>query len=107
MESIYIEFKNGKMVKSATETDFFLDWDGVYYIYYGGQRHYTYEGVTYDCFPIVTIAEDLSRVEDISLFGCEGDKQSEDGYLFHLPMDFDLWPNCVPFEKLNNYSNLF
>ena len=105
MKEIYIKFENGKLVESTEPTDYRLEWDGVYYNYYGESKDYTYEGVTYDCFPIVTITEGLT-IEDITLFGCEGTNRCEDSELFHLPIDFSLWADCKPFNDIYEHSNL-
>ena len=111
MEDIIVKVRNGKLVKSSNlgKHSYVFQWDGVYYIHYGGAKMYTYEGKTYNCFPIITITENLKLVS-IELFGCEGvdaDTFMDDGFLWELPMDYDLWSELKPFKtiKLHGYGN--
>ena len=100
MEDIIVKARNGKLVESSEldKHSYVFQWDGVCYIHYGGAKMYTYAGKTYNCFPIITINEDLELV-DLDLFGCEGETY-DDGYLTELPMDYNLWSELKPFQTI-------
>ena len=100
MEDIIVKVRNGKLVESS-DKGYLFQWDGVYYIHYGEQKMYTYEGKTYNCFPIITIEQinDGYKLLDIDLFGCEGETY-DDGYLTELPMDYELWSELKPFQTI-------
>ena len=100
MKNKYVKFENGRIIETNNENDIFLEWDGIYYIFYGNANHnYECGGKTYDCFPLVTIDENLGEVLRLELFGCEGDRQWEDGY---LDIDFKVedWADCKEFYEL-------
>jgi hypothetical protein len=103
MEHKYVKFENGRIVETHNENDIYLEWDGLYYIYYGKENHqYEYNGKIYDCFPIVTIDKNLGIVHSIELFGCEGDNQWDDGILFDIDFKIDDWEDCREFYDLMN-----
>lgn len=107
MEHKYVKFENGRIVETNNENDIYIEWDGIYYIYYGkSNRNYQHNGKTYDCFPIVTISEDLGKVIDISLFGCENDDYCDDGY---IDVDFIVedWEDCKDFYELMNTQSTY
>lgn len=102
MENKYVKFENGRIVETHNENDLYLEWDGIYYIYYGKNNpKYEYEGKTYDCFPIVTIDKNLGEVLEIALFGCEGDNQWDDGYV-DVEFKVEDWEDCREFYDLMN-----
>lgn len=104
MTGMFIKIENGKLVKSEIETDLYIEWDGVYWNFYGKSNPtYAYNGKVYDCFPIVTISEDLSRVVAIEMFGCEGDNQFDDGYL-DIDINLDDWEEIRPFNDLMRHN---
>ena len=99
----YVKFENGRIVETNNENDIYIEWDGIYYIYYGkSNRNYQHNGKTYDCFPIVTISEDLGKVLQIELFGCEGENQCEDSILFDVEFKVEDWADCKEFYDLMN-----
>ena len=103
MERKYIKFENGRIVETNDVNDIYIEWDGLYYIYYGNANHqYEYEGKTYDCFPLVTIDQNLGIVHQIELFGCEGDNQWDDGILFDIDFIVEDWEDCREFYDLMN-----
>jgi hypothetical protein len=65
------------------------------------QVSFVYNGKTYNCFPIMKISEDLSKVEEIAMFGCEGGRENTcyDDYL-DMPVDYEIWSNLKPFREL-------
>lgn len=100
MEDKYVKFENGRIVETNNENDLYIEWDGIYYIYYGKSNHnYQHNGKTYDCFPIVRISEDLSKVIDISLFGCKDYNYWEDGYI-DVGFIVEDWEDCKDFYEL-------
>lgn len=100
MTSTYIKIEDGKIVVTNDVNDIFADWDGVYYNVFGHTKEkHTYNGKVYDCFPIVTLSEDLTQVIAIEMFGCEDGNQCEDGYL-DIPIDFNEWNDIKPFNDL-------
>lgn len=100
MTYTFIKVVNNRMIETSENEGIQLEWDGVFWVYYGESKMYTHEGVTYDCFPIVTISEDCDKVEDITMFGCVGENRCEDAELFDLPIDCDVWPEIRPFAEL-------
>ena len=100
MSAIWIRIENNKLIETPVEQgDFYFEWDGVFFIHYGKKKLYTHKGVTYDCFPIVTINKDL-ELECVELFGCIDDGKYDDGYLFEIPMDYEEWSELKPFKNL-------
>ena len=98
--------KDNNLVKTTNKKAIELEWDGVYWVYYGHiRKHFKQDGKEYNCFPIMYINEDLTRVEDIEMFGCEGDNTCEDGVLFHVEPDFNVWKSLKPFEELRKLAN--
>lgn len=102
--NLLMNIKNDELVE-VEENGFYFEWDGVYFIHYGKEKMYEYKGKKYNCFPIVYLSEDLSKVEDIELFGCEGDDMSNDGLLFEVDIDFNVWKELKPFKDLMNKAN--
>jgi hypothetical protein len=100
MKEMYVKVENGQLVEvPAGAGGFCLEWDGVFWIHYGEQKMHRYKAVVYDCFPIVTINDEL-QLESIELFGCVGDDRWEDGYLWEIPMDYDEWSELRPFKDV-------
>lgn len=98
--------KDNNLVKTTNKKAIELEWDGVYWVHYGHiRKHFKQDGKEYNCFPIMYINEDLTRVEDIEMFGCEGDNTCEDGVLFHVVPDFNVWKSLKPFEELRKLAN--
>lgn len=104
-EKLKVRISNGKIVETDSKRGIQLEWDGVFYIYYGRIRNIEYDGKKYNCFPIMYIREDLSKVENIELFGCEGGRENswEDGVLWEVPVNYEIWTNLKPFRD-NMYS---
>lgn len=101
-DNIRVRVSNGKIVETTSKKGFELEWDGVYYCYYGRIRNIVHDGKKYNCFPIMYIHEDLSKVEDIEMFGCEGgrDNSFDDGVLWDVPVNYEIWANLIPFKEL-------
>lgn len=101
-ENIKVRVSNGKIVETKSKKGFDLEFDGVYYCYYGRIRNIEYNGKKYNCFPIMYIHKDLSKVEDIELFGCEGGRENtfEDGVLWEVPVNYDIWTNLRQFRDI-------
>lgn len=98
---IYVTIKNGKIrkVKETNKNAILLQWDGEYYNYFGKSKDYTYEGVVYDCFPIINIDEKLKEVVSCEMFGCEKiHGQGHDALLWDIPVDFDFWDDIKIFK---------
>lgn len=107
MEHKYVKFENGRIVETNDVNDNYLEWDGIYYIYYGKNNpKYVCEGKTYDCFPIVTIDENLGKVLQIELFGCEGENQCDDGYI-DVEFKVEDWADCKDFYELMNTESTY
>lgn len=100
-ENIRVRISNGKIVKTTNEKGLLLEWDGVYYCYYGRIRNIEFNGKKYNCFPIMYIHEDLSKVENIEMFGCEGGRENsfDDGVIWDMPIDYDIWTKLKPFKE--------
>lgn len=103
-----IKISNGQIVETTSKKGLEInDFDGLYHNYYGRTRNIEYNGKTYNCFPIMKISEDLSKVEEIAMFGCEGGRENTcyDDYL-DMPVDYEIWSNLKPFRELmeNNWK---
>lgn len=98
--NIFVKIENGKIIKTDNPNDLWLDWDGEYYLYYGEEKYYNYKDKTYDCFPIVYINRNLTKIVDMELFGCEKDDKFNDSVLWGIPVDKEFWDEIKIFENI-------